>query len=81
MTELEYRQRLEPAIKSVIKLFIENEAKHGEGLHLKPDDILACANHALSSARGKPNDCNHSHAVAAAARALKVVLMEQINAK
>jgi len=81
MTDQEqyYSNILEPAIKAVIAHFITNEQKYGVGLHLSDKDIQKALTHAQSAVNGEHNPDGVTHAVATASRALKAVLLEQMN--
>jgi hypothetical protein len=76
MTHEEYMELLYPAVDRVARMFVEFEKKHGEGIKFSKDDLPACAGHAISGLRGKRNPDGYTHAEAAAARALKAVLLE-----
>ena len=79
MTIDDYKLILEPALIQVINHFISNEAKYGEGLHCTSKDIHKAKTHAESAIQGLHNPDGCSHAVAAASRALKAVLLENMN--
>ena len=71
-----YLLSISPAITKAVDLFIRFEDKYGEGLTLNNSDALKCSRHAISSHLNEENEDGASHAVAALARAIKMVLAE-----
>lgn len=72
-----YRGMISPAVEEVVDLLIMSEVKHPMGIVSRPEDALCCAGHAISSHRGQHNPDGKTHAVAAAAGAIKMVLKEK----